>query len=255
MMFEASSSCFLFWISRFFAASMASWAFFEASSEPRPLSSFCNLLGSFQSNRRRDILDIKYEYIYICTWRGINTYIYIYIAFAVCLHMCTLTVPTYKTAIVMNIIDMYVVVFSRIACWRLLMSEPMSRFISSASCCNTTLAQSISKTPSKERADETWWDQGHQSEHYFERCKQTFHTLLSRIIERAHQQCEMRKRWTQVFFVHQLQMGELQVFIPKGCSTAHITKSHVHFLHHLGLKLSWTQAVLCDRILLILVEL
>ena len=106
MMFEASSSCFLFWISRFFAASMASWAFFEASSEPRPLSSFCNLLGSFQSNRRRDILDIKYEYIYIyvqCTWRGIN--IYVYIAFAVYLHMCTLTVPTYKTAIVINIIE------------------------------------------------------------------------------------------------------------------------------------------------------
>ena len=76
MMFEASSSCFLFWISRFFPASMASWAFFEASSEPRPLSSFCNLLGSFQSNRRRDILDIKYEYIYICTWRGINIYIH-----------------------------------------------------------------------------------------------------------------------------------------------------------------------------------
>lgn len=75
MMFEASSSCFLFWISRFFAASMASWAFFEASSEPRPLSSFCNLLGSFQSNRRRDILDIKYEYIYMYMKR----YKYIYI--------------------------------------------------------------------------------------------------------------------------------------------------------------------------------
>ena len=68
---------------------------------------------------------------------------YIYIAFAVYLNMCTLTVPTYKTAIVINITDMYVVVFSRIACWRLLMSEPMSRFISSASCYNTTLAQSI----------------------------------------------------------------------------------------------------------------
>lgn len=116
----------------------------------------------------------------------------------------------------MNIIDMYVVVFSRIACWRLLMSEPMSRFISSASCCNTTLAQSISKTPSKERADETWWDQGHQSEHYFERCKQTFHTLLSRNIERAHQQCEMRKRWTQVFFCSPIADGRVTSFHPKG---------------------------------------
>ena len=45
-----------------------------------------------------------YIYIYVqCTWRGIN--IYVYIAFAVYLHMCTLTVPTYKTAIVINIIE------------------------------------------------------------------------------------------------------------------------------------------------------
>ena len=74
-----SRSCFFLQIKRFFAASMASWAFFEASSKHLPLSSLCSLRKLINYLTSSD----SHLYIYISVQGYIATF---YLAFFLAYH-------------------------------------------------------------------------------------------------------------------------------------------------------------------------